>query len=101
MSLDLLVALLREPLSDGTRPPDLGARLRDAADQLCRARLPPERIGPVRAWRQALGGFERLTSHEQKIQLATGLRANLDRADRLEQVHVQERVGHSLGAQRA
>ena len=74
MSLDLLVALLREPLSDGTRPPDLGARLRDAADQLCRARLPPERIGPVRAWRQALGGFERLTSHEQKIQLATGLR---------------------------
>ena len=54
--------------------PDLGARLRDAADQLCRARLPPERLGPVLAWRKSLGGFERLSRSQQKFELARGLR---------------------------
>src|SRR5215468_1331189 len=71
MSLDLLVALLNEPPADR---PDLGARLRDAADQLCRARLPPERLGPVLAWRKSLGGFERLSTSQQKFELARGLR---------------------------
>jgi ATP-dependent DNA helicase RecG len=75
MSLEHIVALLRAPLAgDGGRTPDLGARLRDAADLLCRARLPPERVGPVRAWRQRLGGFERMSEHEQRVQLALGLR---------------------------
>src|SRR5215470_1873928 len=71
MSLDLLVALLQEPPADR---PDLGARLRDAADQLCRARLPPERLGPVLAWRKILGAFERLSTSQQKFELARGLR---------------------------
>src|SRR5262249_36839784 len=70
MPLDLLVALLNGPADQ----PDLGARLRDAADQLCRARLPPERLGPVLSWRKSLGGFERLSVPQRKFQLALGLR---------------------------
>src|SRR5262249_42120988 len=70
MPLDLLVALLNGPADQ----PDLGARLRDAADQLCRARLPPERLGPVLSWRKSLGGFERLPATQKRYQLALGLR---------------------------
>src|SRR5262252_6508710 len=74
MSLDHLVALLQAPLAGGDGPPDLGARLRAAADELCRARLPPERVGPVRAWRQELASFERLSQKERRVQAARGLR---------------------------
>src|SRR5262249_17616337 len=70
MPLDLLVALLNGPADQ----PDLGVRLRDAADQLCRARLPPERLGPVLSWRKSLGGFERLSVPQRRFQLALGLR---------------------------
>src|SRR5262249_8536305 len=69
MSLHILQRLLREPPRA-----DLGPRLPAAADGLVAARLPPERVGPVRAWRQRLNGFEKLARDDQEIELARGLR---------------------------
>jgi ATP-dependent DNA helicase RecG len=69
VSILALQRLLREPAR-----PDLGPRLRAACDGLVAARLPPERVGPVKAWRQRLAGFERLARDDQEIELARGMR---------------------------
>src|SRR5688572_11163915 len=56
--------------------PDLGTRLRAVCDRLLETRgaLPPERVGPVTAWRKGLGRFEKLLRDEQEIEIAHGLR---------------------------
>jgi ATP-dependent DNA helicase RecG len=54
--------------------PRLGAELRAACDALIKAALPPERVGPVVAWRRALERFEKLPRHEQEVAIAKGLR---------------------------
>jgi ATP-dependent DNA helicase RecG len=69
MSLHILQRLLREPPRA-----DLGERLRAACDSLVAARLPAERVGPVRAWRQRLNGFEALARDDQAIEMARGMR---------------------------
>src|SRR5690348_6238303 len=53
---------------------DLGATLRAAVDRLCGATLPPERVGPVRAWRRQLDRFEKLARADQEVEVARGLR---------------------------
>jgi ATP-dependent DNA helicase RecG len=77
-----LVEALRRPLMyaarDGFRGidriTDLGATLRAACDRLCGATLPPERVGPVRAWRRGLDRFEKMARGDQEIEVARGLR---------------------------
>src|SRR5262245_55164134 len=86
MSRDLtqLVEALRRPLLYAARDQfagidqvtNLGATLRAACDRLVAqpGSLPPERVGPVRAWRRELERFERLPRDAQEIEVARGLR---------------------------
>jgi ATP-dependent DNA helicase RecG len=83
--LAILVSALRRPLLDRStvradpaaadEGPELGRRLRAACDDLVAAgALPPERVGPMRAWRRRLERFEALDGNERRIELARGLR---------------------------
>jgi ATP-dependent DNA helicase RecG len=50
------------------------AAMRQACDRLVGARLPPERVGPMKLFRQTLDRFERLAAHEKEREVAKGLR---------------------------
>ena len=81
-SLPALVESLRRPLAlaarDGFRGLDelaeLGGALREACDRLVAGPVPPERVGPLRAWRRELEAFERGSRSQREVKVARGLR---------------------------